>query len=258
MRRLLKFGCLGLLGFFVFLVILGALLPKSDRGTSTASAPSPATGRAPAPVAPPPPVIEDAETETAEEPESGAIEVPPGTCTDSQGNERPSGHWLCRAVRGGQPEAAAEAPPPPAAPAPAVSKPAPKPAPSGGSGPPPIQLTGRGQQLTQTFTLQPGLVVASLAHNGSRNFIAALHTSEGARVEALVNDIGPFDGSKAFGLRTGGSYAINVQADGGWSIQLRQPAAVAETAAKAFTGTGAKATSLFELGTGLRRFTLKH
>ncbi|HLH24804.1 MAG TPA: hypothetical protein VK066_19965 [Chloroflexota bacterium] len=122
----------------------------------------------------------------------------------------------------------------------------------------PIELQGQGQQLTPPVPLHAGLVVAELTHNGRANFITTLLDSTGGRVQGMTNVIGPFNGSTAFGIRTDGDYSINVQADGAWTIRLRQPAAVAETDATSFSGVGQTATPMFALAPGLRRFTLSH
>jgi hypothetical protein len=122
----------------------------------------------------------------------------------------------------------------------------------------PIVLEGRGQQLTRPVRLEAGLVVVTLTHDGRRNFIAQLVSGTGQTVDYLANVIGPLDGSKAIGLREGGEYAVNVDADGGWRIQLRQPPAIAETDSRVFAGAGPAATPLFSLAAGLRRVTFTH
>jgi len=47
-----------------------------------------------------------------------------------------------------------------------------------------------------------------------------LLNAQGSRVDSLVNEVGPFDGSKGVQIRQAGVYILTVQADGPWSIAI--------------------------------------
>ena len=49
------------------------------------------------------------------------------------------------------------------------------------------------------------------------DIIATLLDGQGARVDGLVNVIGPFDGSKGVQIRQGGVYLVSINADGAWT-----------------------------------------
>jgi hypothetical protein len=127
------------------------------------------------------------------------------------------------------------------------------------SDPPVAVIQGRGPQLTQAVPLSAGLAVVAMTHEGQRNFVVELvEVASGRTVELLANVIGGYQGSQALGLRDGGDFALNIQADGAWTVQVRQPPGVAETETGTFSGTGPAATPLFAAPTGLRRVTFSH
>ena len=61
-----------------------------------------------------------------------------------------------------------------------------------------------------------------MTHDGERNFIVHLLDLKGNVVEYLVNEIGKFDGSKATGIQDGGTYILDIGADGNWKIDISQ------------------------------------
>jgi hypothetical protein len=81
-------------------------------------------------------------------------------------------------------------------------------------------FAGSGPTATPLFALAPGLRRFTLTHAGSRNFIATLLDGQGARVDGLVNVIGPFDGSKGVQIRQGGVYLVSINADGAWTLAV--------------------------------------
>lgn len=87
-----------------------------------------------------------------------------------------------------------------------------------------LQMTnieGVGQTATDPFQLSGGLTTFNMTHQGSRNFIVSLLNKDGARVgTGLVNEIGPFEGSKAIRVPKDDIYLLDIQADGPWSIQV--------------------------------------
>jgi hypothetical protein len=123
--------------------------------------------------------------------------------------------------------------------------------------PDPIALSGQGQQASDKFTLESGLAVFQLTHNGSSNFGVWLKDSKGKNVELLANEIGSFNGSKAVGV-SAGEYILDVSADGAWTVNITQPRQSSASDTRSFSGTGQAATALFHLGNGLAKFKLTH
>jgi hypothetical protein len=80
---------------------------------------------------------------------------------------------------------------------------------------------GTAKSATDFFTLSQGLARFELTHQGQHNFIVNLLDENGVRVGmTLVNEIGPFQGSKAVQVPKDGIYLFQVEADGPWAIQL--------------------------------------
>lgn len=140
---------------------------------------------------------------------------------------------------------------PPVSPTP--EPPAPTPTPE------PLVLTGTGQQAAGPVTLNPGLVVATMSHQGSSNFAVTVLDDQGQPVELLANVIGSFDGSKAFRAE-GGSFVLDVTADGNWSVTLAQPGPPAGLAGPphSLSGHGQQATQFLGLNAGLATFKMTH
>jgi hypothetical protein len=88
--------------------------------------------------------------------------------------------------------------------------------------PEPIKLRGTGQQATSKFVLDSGLVLFKMTHDGQSNFAVQLLDSQGQKVSLLANEIGPFDGSKAVGIKESGTYILDISADGNWTINVSQ------------------------------------
>jgi hypothetical protein len=86
----------------------------------------------------------------------------------------------------------------------------------------PVSFSGMGKQVSPFFTLKPGLTIFKMTHDGERNFIVHLLDSKGNVVEYLVNEIGKFNGSKAMGTQEGGTYILDIDADGDWKIDISQ------------------------------------
>ena len=84
----------------------------------------------------------------------------------------------------------------------------------------PVTLTGFGQQATRKFSLNRGLSVFKLTHNGDANFAAVLMDSNGTYIDLLANVIGNFDGSKAVRIPRSGEYLINITANGNWQVTI--------------------------------------
>jgi len=122
--------------------------------------------------------------------------------------------------------------------------------------PAPINLSGRGQTATQTFTIQGGLVTLAASHQGSSNFAVHFVASSG-RETLMVNEIGNYAGVTATDLAAG-TYLLKILADGPWTAKIGQPRAAQGGALPASTkGTGDVVWGPLEL-TGTTRFALTH
>ncbi len=139
-----------------------------------------------------------------------------------------------------------------AAPEPVADAPAPEPEPE------PITLSGVGPQATETFRLEDGLMVARMSHQGESNFIVHPIDETGAQAgPTLANRIGAFEGSTALNA-IAGTYLLNVDADGPWSVTLEQPRPRSAPNAREFSGSNMAATEPFSLNAGLARFEMSH
>jgi len=70
----------------------------------------------------------------------------------------------------------------------------------------PIILFGTGQEASEKFVLEEGLVRFNFLYKGQHNFIVWLLDNTGKKVELLVNKTGYFDGSKAIRIDKTGIY----------------------------------------------------
>lgn len=134
--------------------------------------------------------------------------------------------------------------------------PTPTPAPTPPPSPAPITLSGSSQQATQPFNLQQGLSIFTLHNSGQQNFIVYLLDNQGNQIALLSNAIGDFSGSKAVQIPSAGSYLLNVQSDGSWSITITQPRVSSAPSVSTLNGVGNQATQFFNLSPGLHTFTL--
>jgi len=114
-------------------------------------------------------------------------------------------------------------------------------------------------EATSKFSLETGLSVFRMNHDGDRNFIVWLLNDEGDQIDILVNKIGEFDGSKAVGITKQGDYILDINADGSWTINIEQPRpSYAPPVPKTLKGTGQQASEMFYLDKGLARFEMTH
>jgi len=83
-------------------------------------------------------------------------------------------------------------------------------------------FSGNSAQATQLFELSGGLHRVEMTHQGNANFIVDLLDENGASVVpmGLVNDIGPFEGSRAMTVSDDGIYLFWVEANGPWTIKV--------------------------------------
>lgn len=118
---------------------------------------------------------------------------------------------------------------------------------------PPVEVTGKGQMVSKKFTLQGGLVTYHATHSGSSNFIVyILDGATGAEVTSIVNEIGKVDATKAVQLKKGGTYAVQVQADGDWKVTFEQPRPTeAPEGPQVYNGNGTSLSPFFHADGGL-------
>ena len=86
--------------------------------------------------------------------------------------------------------------------------------------PGPITISGTGQKATSKFSLEKGLAIFRMTHDGEGHFGVWLLDAEGDKVDLLANEIGEFDGSKAVGISESGIYLLDISADGSWEIAI--------------------------------------
>ena len=101
-------------------------------------------------------------------------------------------------------------------------QPAPEPQPE--PQPEAIEFSGTGPQATEPFELSAGLARFEMTHQGEGNFVVELLDDEGAEVgPSLMNEIGPLDSSsQVVQIPQDGTYLLNVDADGAWTIRVLQ------------------------------------
>lgn len=132
--------------------------------------------------------------------------------------------------------------------------------------PEPIRFSGHGDDVTPKFTLEQGITIITMTHDGSSNFAIKLLNDKGDLVDLLVNEIGAFEGSKAIGVRTDniigakpGTHLLDVTADGNWEVVIEQPRPTeAKSLPQTFQGSGCGVSSFFTLNEGLTTFTMTH
>ena len=88
----------------------------------------------------------------------------------------------------------------------------------------PLRFEGSGATVTDEFALESGVTVAEAVHDGESNFIANLVPTDNGREELLINVIVAYDGSSGI-LAAEGAYLLDIDADGDWELDLRQPRA---------------------------------
>jgi hypothetical protein len=98
------------------------------------------------------------------------------------------------------------------------SQPEPEPEPE----PETLEFSGTGAQATEQFDLSAGLARFEATHQGESNFWIDLLDVEGNQLDTVVNDIGPVDASQAIQVPEDGTYLLNVEADGSWTIRVQQ------------------------------------
>ena len=122
-----------------------------------------------------------------------------------------------------------------------------------------IKLEGTGRQASKKFTLEPGLTVFEINHDGNSNVIVRLLDQDGNAIDTLFNQIGQFNGERGFAIHDGGKFLLDIVADGKWNININQPRpTTGESAPRSLIGTGVGITEFVELNKGLNVFKFNH
>lgn len=96
-----------------------------------------------------------------------------------------------------------------------------------GDQPAPQTVSGTGSAV-ESVSVEGGLTVVESEHHGSDTFRVRLRDEDGASAP-FVDDAGAYEGAKA-SLLEAGTYTVDVEADGDWRIEVRQPRATAADA----------------------------
>ena len=88
--------------------------------------------------------------------------------------------------------------------------------------PKPINLSGTGNMATDKFQLISGLATFKFSYTGESNFIVYLLDNDGNKVELVANEINSSAGSKATNITASGTYLLDVEADGPWTVDITQ------------------------------------
>jgi len=108
--------------------------------------------------------------------------------------------------------------PPPAEPTPTSPPPSPTPAPE----PVSFEFSGRGNEVTELYPLDVGLIRCDYTYAGEHNFIVEVLDSRGNYAAVIANEIGSCEGSSAASIGSAGEFLLNITADGNWTITLSQ------------------------------------
>jgi len=91
----------------------------------------------------------------------------------------------------------------------------------------PQTFSGTGSEVRDSIQIDGGITVVEAHHEQASefgsNFIVEL-VGDGRSGELFVNEIGTYDGTQA-ALVDAGEYILDVTAEGGWEIEIRQPRA---------------------------------
>lgn len=120
-------------------------------------------------------------------------------------------------------------------------------------------FSGNGSGITATFELQEGLALFATTHSGESNFITHLLDSEGETVEYLTNEIGDYSGVSVGRADDDGTYLLNVDADGAWTIEITQPRpTTGDTVPYTATGSSDDVVGPIYLSSGLHTLEMSH
>ena len=79
------------------------------------------------------------------------------------------------------------------------------------------------RSAVESVPIEGGLTVVESEHHGSDSFSVRFRDDDGASA-IFADDVGAYEGAKANGLEAG-TYTVEVEADGDWRLEVRQPRA---------------------------------
>ena len=122
-----------------------------------------------------------------------------------------------------------------------------------------INISGKGEGVSQEFILANGLAIFTMNYLGSNNFIVDLMNSDGTNKRLIANQIGKFNGAKALGISTTGDYKLYLSnAPGPWTVNITQPKfQTAQNVPVSFSGMDQQ-VQFFKLRPGLATFKLSY
>lgn len=154
---------------------------------------------------------------------------------------------------------------------------------SGGQGAPAEEQSqeeqGQNERIfaTDPFTLEPGLAIVKMSHQGSGDFVVDLLSARQEATEtsgpiefsgdknggsttevaiALAQKAGPITVSRAVKIPAGGKHLFDVKADGPWTVEVDQPHPSSASETTSFSGNNDTATPFFHLSRGLKQVTI--
>lgn len=105
------------------------------------------------------------------------------------------------------------------------------------AGPEAQTFEGSGQDVRQGVQLDSGLTTVEATHDGESSFVVSL-ANDSEVGGTFINAIGTFDGAQA-SLIDGGEYALDIDADGDWTVSIAQPrVATGQSLPQSFEGEG--------------------
>lgn len=118
------------------------------------------------------------------------------------------------------------------------------------------QLSGNGNKVAGPFSLKRGLAVFRSVRAYDGYFYIDAIDPNGKQIATVGAVEGPSDVSAPVRIEADGMYALNVQAEGGWTVNVTQPKATYTTppAKQQWSGHGWQASPLFSLKAGPARF----
>jgi len=84
-----------------------------------------------------------------------------------------------------------------------------------------IELSGAGDDIVELDIPGDEPAIAHITHDGSSNFQVTGYTTEGERAGSLVNEIGPYEGTRPVNLRDSEVKELDITADGSWTVVIQ-------------------------------------
>lgn len=127
-------------------------------------------------------------------------------------------------------------------------------------------IRGAGDGQTDTFTLDEGIAVFDIRHDGTGEFTVELLNPSGRPERRLVNTSGRYTGVVGVGVNEDsvsglppGAHSLRVMASGAWQVEISQPEwRSGDSAPLSLRGLGDDVAGPIELQAGIVDFTLVH